>query len=82
MPLTSSATCSATSSSFPPGISSLWGGLLLLIALSVLLWYNEFQAITFDEEYATIQNLPVVLLHLYLLSLIALTVVMLIRVSG
>jgi zinc transport system permease protein len=60
----------------------LMGGLLVLIAGSVLLWYNEFQAITFDDEYATIENLPVGLLHLYLLSLIALTVVMLIRVVG
>jgi zinc transport system permease protein len=56
--------------------------LVLLIAVSVFLWYNEFQAITFDDEYATIRNLPVGILHLYLLSLIALTVVMLIRVVG
>ncbi|MDD1678947.1 MAG: metal ABC transporter permease [Methanomicrobiales archaeon] len=60
----------------------LMGGLLVLIAGSVILWYNEFQAITFDDEYATIENLPVGLLHLYLLSLVALTVVMLIRVVG
>jgi zinc transport system permease protein len=60
----------------------LMGALLVLIAGSVVLWYHEFQAITFDDEYATIENLPVGLLHLYLLSLIALTVVMLIRVVG
>jgi zinc transport system permease protein len=60
----------------------LMGGLIVLIVGSVVLWYNEFQAITFDDEFATIGNLPVGMLHLYLLSLIALTVVMLIRVVG
>ncbi|MDD1673475.1 MAG: metal ABC transporter permease [Methanomicrobiales archaeon] len=60
----------------------LMGALILLIVGSILLWYNEFQAISFDDEYATICNLPVQILQLYLLSLVALTVVMLIRVVG
>ncbi|MHC1610672.1 MAG: metal ABC transporter permease [Candidatus Methanospirareceae archaeon] len=44
--------------------------------------YREFQAICFDEEYATAIGLPTERLYLLLLSLIALTVVLLIRVVG
>jgi zinc transport system permease protein len=53
-----------------------------VILASVFLFYNELQILTFDEEYATVLNLPVGPLYLFLLSLIALTVVMLIRVVG
>ncbi len=53
-----------------------------VILVSVFLLYNELQVLTFDEEYATVLNLPVGALYLFLLSLIALTVVMLIRVVG
>jgi zinc transport system permease protein len=53
----------------------------IIIALVVLL-YNEFQAISFDEEYATAIGLPSEYLYLILLCLIALSVVVLIRVVG
>jgi zinc transport system permease protein len=54
----------------------------LLIVGAVLLLYNEFFAVTFDEEYARVMNLPVRAITLALLVLVALTVVMLIQVVG
>jgi zinc transport system permease protein len=48
----------------------------------VLVLYREFQAVTFDPEYAAVLNLPVERLSLLLLVLVALTVVMLIKVVG
>jgi len=44
--------------------------------------HREFQAISFDEEYATTIGLPTERLYLLLLCLIALTVVLLIRIVG
>jgi zinc transport system permease protein len=54
----------------------------LLIIGTVFLYYNEFLAMTFDEEFATIMNIPVERMYLLLLCLCALTVVMLIRAVG
>ncbi len=58
--------------------------LILDVAIICIVWlfYNEFLAISFDEEFATIMNIPVERLCLLLLCLIALTVVMLIKVVG
>ena len=53
-----------------------------IIIAVVFLGYREFQAISFDEEYATVIGLPSERLYLLLLCLIALTVVMLISVVG
>lgn len=53
-----------------------------VIVLTVWLLYNELLAVTFDEEFATVQNVPVDRVNLILLSLVALSVVMLIRVVG
>jgi zinc transport system permease protein len=53
----------------------------VIIAI-VVSFYREFQAISFDEEYATALGLPTERLYLLLLCLIALTVVVLIRVVG
>jgi zinc transport system permease protein len=44
--------------------------------------YKEFLAVSFDEEFATAVGVPTERLYLVLLSLIALTVVILIRVVG
>ncbi|MBN1454770.1 MAG: metal ABC transporter permease [Methanomicrobia archaeon] len=52
------------------------------IIVTVITLYREFQAISFDEEYATAMGLPTERLYLLLLCLIALTVVLLIRVVG
>ncbi len=48
----------------------------------VALYHHEFEAICFDEEYATAIGLRTERLYLLLLCLIALTVVALIRVVG
>jgi zinc transport system permease protein len=58
-------------------------GLLALVICGVVgLWFNQLMAVTFDEEYARVMNLPVTALILLLFLLIALTVVVLIRVVG
>lgn len=53
-----------------------------VIIVSVIALYREFQAISFDEEYATAMGLPTERLYLLLLCLIALSVVLLIRIVG
>ena len=57
-------------------------GVNIFIVLAVFLFYRQFLAICFDEEYAKTQGLPVLLLYLFLLCLTALTIVSLIRVVG
>ena len=64
--------------------SDLWvmlGGDLLLVLLVGLL-YRHLLAVVFDEEFARLRGVPVTLLYLLLLSLVAVTVVLLIRVVG
>ncbi|MBN1877222.1 MAG: metal ABC transporter permease [Anaerolineae bacterium] len=64
--------------------SELWimVGLDGVIIVLVALFYKELVAITFDETFATVENVPVDALYLGLLCLIALTVVMMMRVVG
>ncbi|HOT03683.1 MAG TPA: metal ABC transporter permease [Methanolinea sp.] len=58
-------------------------GVLCGVVLGVVaVLYTQLQAVTFDEEYARVMNLPVTWLSLLLLVLVAITVVMLIRVVG
>jgi zinc transport system permease protein len=47
-----------------------------------VLFYKELLAISFDETFATVENVPVDAIYVFLLCLIALTVVMLMRVVG
>jgi len=54
----------------------------LVIILAVILMYNPFLAVAFDEEYAVVRNIPVLAVDLILFGLIALTVVTIIRVVG
>ena len=54
----------------------------LIIVLVVVLFYRQFLAVTFDEEFALLRGVPVGFFDLLLLSMVALTVVMLIRVVG
>lgn len=54
----------------------------LLIAGAVFLFYRPLLAICFDEEQALLQKIPVKALYLLLLSLIAMTVVVLIQIAG
>jgi zinc transport system permease protein len=53
-----------------------------VIVLLVALLYKELLAISFDETFALIENVPVDAVYLVLLSMIAMTVVMLMRVVG
>jgi len=66
----------------PRGDILLMGVLVAIIVGIVGLFYLEFQAVTFDPDYARVMNLPVERFSLLLLVLVALTVVMLIRVVG
>jgi zinc transport system permease protein len=62
--------------------------LLIMLALDVVviavvaLLYKELLAISFDETFATAQNVPVGAIYLALLCMVALTVVMTMRVVG
>ncbi|MDK2863331.1 MAG: zinc transport system permease protein [Methanomicrobiaceae archaeon] len=66
----------------PRGDILLMAVLVVIIVAIVSLFYLEFQAVTFDPDYARVMNLPVERLSLLLLVLVALTVVMLIRIVG
>lgn len=54
----------------------------VIIIVLVVLFYHELQAITFDEQYAEVENIPVNFLYLLLLTMIGFTVVMMMRVVG
>jgi len=53
----------------------------IIVALVIAL-FKEFLLLSFDEEFGTVVGMPVERLYLLLLSLIAITVVVLIRVVG
>ncbi|MFH1085438.1 MAG: metal ABC transporter permease [Chloroflexota bacterium] len=57
-------------------------GLDVVIVALVILFYKELLAISFDETFATLQNVPVEAIYMVLVCLIALTVVMTMRVVG
>ncbi len=58
-------------------------GLLAVVILAIVIaGFNQLMAVTFDEEYSRVMNLPVTALLLLLILLIALTVVVLLRVVG
>ena len=54
----------------------------LIIVVLVILFYKELLAISFDETFATVANVPVDAIYLTLMCLVALTVVMMMRVVG
>jgi zinc transport system permease protein len=64
------------------------GDLLLMLALDVVilgvvaLCYKELLALSFDETFATIRNVPVAAVDLLLVGVVALAVVMMMRVVG
>jgi zinc transport system permease protein len=64
--------------------ADLWGMVLIdgLILGFVIIFYKELLAISFDETFATIRNLPVELIYLLLMAAIALTVGMMMKVVG
>ncbi len=54
----------------------------VVLAATVLLFYRQFMAVSFDEEFARLRGLPVTFFYLLLLCMVALTVVLLIQVVG
>ncbi len=62
----------------------LWmiAGLDILIVIASVLFYNQFLALCFDEEYARLRGVHVEFYYLMLLCLTALTVVLLVTVVG
>ncbi len=62
--------------------------LLLILVLNIIIFvivglcYRSFQAITYDEDYAAMINLPVTFLYSLMLLLISITTVILIKVVG
>lgn len=64
--------------------ADLWMMLILdlIIVTSVILFNREFTAISFDEEFSQVLGVPVNLFYLLLLTLVALSVVILIKVVG
>jgi zinc transport system permease protein len=62
----------------------LWwmAGLDLGLVATVALFYRQFLAVTFDEEFARLRGVPVTFFYLLLLCLVAVTVVLLIQVVG
>jgi len=65
-------------------VGDLWVMLImnLVIVLLVVLFFKELLGITFDEQYATILNVPVRWIYLLLMAMIGFSVVMLMRVVG
>ncbi len=54
----------------------------IVLIISVILFYNKFLAISFDEEFARISGIPVGLYNTIFLCLVAITVVLLVQVVG
>jgi len=54
----------------------------IIIIVTVLVLYKEFQALSFDEEFSEITGVPTRTLYLLLLCLVALSVIVLIKVIG
>jgi zinc transport system permease protein len=64
--------------------SDLWIMLILDVVIFslVALFYKELLAVSFDEVFATVENVPVTVVYMVLMGMVALTVVMLMRVVG
>ena len=64
--------------------SDLWQmGAMGIIVIAIVTWYyNDFLAMSYDDEFARLRNVPVTFLYCLLLGMIAITVVMIIRVVG
>ncbi len=54
----------------------------LIILATVSLCYQQFLAVSFDEEFARLRGVPVTFFYLLLLCMVAVTVVLLIQVVG
>jgi zinc transport system permease protein len=64
--------------------ADLWqmGAIGAVVIMVVAWYYNDFLAMSYDDEFARLRNVPVTFLYCLLLGMIAVTVVMIIRVVG
>ena len=64
--------------------ADLWqmGVMGIIVIAVVTYYYNDFLAMSYDDEFARLRNVPVTFLYCLLLGMIALTVVLIIRVVG
>ncbi len=64
--------------------SDLWiiAGLDLIVIVTGVIFYNQFLAISFDEEFAILRGVNTAVLYLLLLCLTALTIVLLVMIVG
>jgi zinc transport system permease protein len=64
--------------------SELWQmGAIGAVVVGIVVWYyNDFLAMSYDDEFARLRKVPVAYLYYLLLIMIAFTVVMIIRVVG
>ncbi len=53
-----------------------------MITIIVALFYKDFLALSYDEEFARIRGVPVNLLYFTLIGILAVTIVMVIQVVG
>ena len=62
----------------------LWLILFLdaFIVITVILWYNQFLSVCFDDNFSRLRGVPVHVYYIMLLSITALTVVLLVTVVG
>jgi zinc transport system permease protein len=60
----------------------LMAGIALLSLVFILLFYRQLLALSFDQTFATVRNVPVGPLYLAMITLIGLTVVIAMRVVG
>ncbi len=60
----------------------LMAAMASVLILIIMLFFKQFLAVTFDEEFAVIRGIPVTLFYLLLLCIVAVTVVLLIQVVG
>lgn len=58
------------------------GALDILILATIIFYYRRFLALCFDESQALLRGIPVKRLYLLLLSLVAITIVLLVQVIG
>jgi zinc transport system permease protein len=65
-------------------VADLWQmGAIGAVVIFVVTWYyNDFLAMSYDDEFARLRKVPVTFLYYLLLGMIALTVVMIIRMVG
>lgn len=56
---------------------------VVCVVLAIVVWYyNDFLAMSYDDEFARLRRVPVTFLYILLLTMIAFVVVMIIRVVG